>query len=123
MSINNFSNFISFNKEKQDDIMLIPPENFEMMVIPFENFHKLNAILTPREYLELIKKRESFFLIMKNKIKEKNLTEEQEKTLHIAIQGHFREWLVSAGNFKNMVDIVKNIDIGYNTKDHNLNDI
>jgi hypothetical protein len=123
MSLNNFTNFVCFNREKQDDILLISPENFEMMIIPFENSNNLNAILTPKEYLELIKKREGFFIKMKNKIKDSNLTEEQEKALHIAIQGHFREWLVSAGNFKNMVDIVKNIDIGYNTKDQNINEI
>ena len=97
--------------------MIISPDNFEMMVIPFDNSINPIPILTPRDYLENIKERERIFAHLKNKIKEKNLNEEQEKALHVAIQGHFREWFVSNGNFKNLVDIVKNIDINYSTKD------
>ena len=119
--INNFSNFISFNKEKQNDISIITPENFETMVIPYDNKPNINYLLTPKEYLDLLKEKENIFQKMKSIIKEANLTEDQEKALHVAIQGYYREWLVSSGNIKNMIDIVKMIDVNYG-KETNLND-
>jgi len=119
--INNFMNFVSFNKEKQNEVSLISPENYEIMVLPYENKPNLNYLLTPKNYLEILKEKENIYNKLKSLIKEANLTEDQEKALHVAIQGYFREWLVSSGNIKNMIDIVKMIDISY-TKDFNTND-
>ena len=43
-------------------------------------------------------------------IKEAGFQESQEKAFHFALQGYFREWLVTTGNFKPMNDLVKMID-------------
>jgi len=92
------------------------------MVIPYENKPNMNYLLTPKYYLDILKEKENIFSKMKAMIKDANLTEDQEKALHVAIQGFFREWLVSSGNIKNMIDIIKMIDINY-AKDANYNDI
>lgn len=120
--LHNFANFISISKEKQNEINLISADNFETMVIPFDNKPNMNYFLTPKNYLDILKEKENVFLKMKSMIKDANLSEDQEKALHVAIQGFFREWLVSSGNIKNMIDIVKMIDVNY-AKDPNLNDI
>lgn len=120
--LTNFANFISINKEKQNEISVISPENFETIIIPHENKPNMNYLLTPKNYLDILKEKENVFLKMKAMIKEANLTEDQEKALHVAIQGFFREWLVSSGNIKNMIDIVKMIDVNYAKDNNNLND-
>lgn len=120
--LNNFANFISINKEKQNEISVIPPENFDTMVIPYENKTNINYLLTPKNYIDVLKEKENVFLKMKAMIKDANLSEDQEKALHVAIQGFYREWLVSSGNIKNMIDIVKMIDVNYAKDTNNFND-
>jgi len=121
--LNNFANFISINKEKQNEITLIPAESFETMIIPYESKPNMNYLLTPKNFIDLLKEKENRFLKMKALIKDADLTEDQEKALHVAIQGFYREWLVSSGNIKNMIDIVKMIDVNYSKDVNNLNDI
>jgi len=43
-------------------------------------------------------------------IKKSNLTSDQEKQLHVAIQGYFREWFVQTSQFKSITDMLKMID-------------
>ena len=43
-------------------------------------------------------------------IKEAGFQESQEKGFHIALQGPFREQIVTSGNFKPMNDLIKMID-------------
>ena len=121
--LNNFANFISINKEKQNEITVTSPDNFETIVVPFDDKPNMNYLLTPKIYLEILKEKENIFLKMKAMIKDANLTEDQEKALHVAIQGFFREWLVSSGNIKNMIDIVKMIDVNYGKDANNFNEI
>ena len=118
--INNFSKYTSFSKEKQNDITILSPEEFEMMVIPYENKPITNVLLTPKEYFEVLKEKENVFQNLKNLIKDSNLSEDQEKALHVAIQGYYREWLVSSGNIKNLTDIVKMIDINHTKEPNNI---
>lgn len=120
-SQNNFMKLITLNKERQNEISIINPEIFEKMVIPFDTKSNFNQSLAPREYVEVLKEKENMFQKIKGLIKDANLTEDQEKALHVAIQGFFREWLVSSGNIKNMIDIVKMIDVNYG-KDPNFYD-
>ena len=91
-----------------------------MMVIPYENKPITNVLLTPKEYFEVLKEKENVFQNLKNLIKDSNLSEDQEKALHVAIQGYYREWLVSSGNIKNLTDIVKMIDINHTKEPNNI---
>ena len=54
---------------------------------------------------------------IKSMIKDAKLVEEQEKALHVAIQGYFRDWLVSSGNIKNITELVKMIDVNNPTSE------
>lgn len=84
-------------------------KDFQLMSTPFEsNLSQLS--LCHKDYLNVIKEREKQFNLIRNWIKEAKLDDEQSKGLHAAIQGYFRDWLVSSGNIKNITEIVKMID-------------
>ena len=70
-------------------------------------------LLTPKEYVEAIKRRVKKFAEMQAAIKKAGLSGEQEKMLHVAIQGYFREWLVTNNYFKPIADLVRMIDQEY----------
>lgn len=104
----NFNNPIFFNNKK--DIKIISIENFTTLIVPFEVKDEFAYKLTPKNYVESIENRYKNYLKIKNMIREANFSEKQEKAFHIALQGFFREWLVTSGNYRPMNDIVKMID-------------
>ena len=95
------------------------PKDFYITVVPFGTDKSDSLPLTPKDYVDVIKERENNFSNVKNLISKAELGEEQEKALHVAIQGYFREWLVNSGNIKSMTEIVKMIDV--NMSSTNLN--
>ena len=54
--------------------------------------------------------RNAKFVEVQQKIKAAGLTSEQEKMLHVAIQGYFREWFVQTAQYKQITDLVKIMD-------------
>ena len=54
--------------------------------------------------------RQQAFMKVQQKIKKAGLTSDQEKQLHVAIQGYFREWFVQTQQYKSITDMVKMID-------------
>ena len=54
--------------------------------------------------------RQQAFIKIQQKIKKAGLTSDQEKQLHVAIQGYFREWIVQTQQYKSITDMVKMID-------------
>ena len=105
--IKNFS--IPINLNPKNDINIISPEQFNTIVVPFDK-NSIGYKLTPKIYIEAIEKKYDTYNKIKNMIKNSGLSEEEEKNFHRAIQGYFREWLVTSGNFKTMNNIVKMID-------------
>ena len=105
--IKNFSNPINLNNKC--DIHIIPPDKFNTIVVPFDK-NSIGYKLTPKMYIDAIEKKYDTYNKIKNMIKNSGLSEEEEKNFHRAIQGYFREWLVTSGNFKTMNNIVKMID-------------
>ena len=105
--IKNFSNPINLNNKC--DIHIIPPDKFNTIVVPFDK-NSIGYKLTPKMYIDAIEKKYDTYNKIKNMIKNSGLSEEEEKKFHSAIQGYFREWLVTSGNFKTMNNIVKMID-------------
>ena len=105
--IKNFS--IPINLNPKNDINIISPEHFNTIVVPFDK-NSIGYKLTPKIYIEAIEKKYETYNKIKNMIKNSGLSEEEEKNFHRAIQGYFREWLVTSGNFKTMNNIVKMID-------------
>ena len=101
------------NNNNKEHINIIKPEEFTTIVVPFEANDPFNYILTPKPYLEVIQKRYNNYANIQKMIKEAGFQESQEKAFHIALQGFFREWLVTSGNFKPMNDLVKMIDEPY----------
>ena len=106
--IKNYACGINLNSKK--DIKIIPPEEFSIIVVPFENKEQFNYKLTPKIYVEALEKKYKNYLKIKSLIRDAGFQEEQEKAFHFALQGYFREWLVTSSNFKSMNNIVKMID-------------
>lgn len=121
--INNFLNPINLNivDEGKENLnfQIMQPKDFYITVVPFGTDKSDSLPLTPKDYVDVIKERENNFSNVKNLISKAELGEEQEKALHVAIQGYFREWLVNSGNIKSMTEIVKMIDV--NMSSTNLN--
>jgi hypothetical protein len=113
--INNFCNPFNLNvidgRKENVNFQIMQPKDFFVNVVPFANDKGDSLPLTPKEYVDFIKEREANQNKIKNLISQADLGEEQEKALHVAIQGYFREWLVNSGNIKNMSEIVKMIDV------------
>ena len=110
ISYKNFSSPIILNNNNKENVNIIKPEEFTTIIVPFEVKDQFNYILTPKPYLEVIQKRHNNYINIQKMIKEAGFQESQEKAFHIALQGYFREWLVTSGNFKPMNDLVKMID-------------
>jgi hypothetical protein len=120
----NFMNPINMNAVSEiDAFQIMQPKDFSILVTPFTiTSTTLNYLsLTPKEYSDVIIEREMIFNKVQQMIKDANFTEEQEKAFHVAVQGYFREWLVSTGSIKAMTDIVKMIDLGGNMNTFNTN--
>ena len=66
--------------------------------------------LCPKDYNDNLQVRLQAFALVQNKIKKAGLSSEQEKQLHVAIQGYFREWFVQTNQYKSITDMVKMID-------------
>lgn len=95
---------------------VLNPKDFVQMITPFNKNQTSTSSnntfqLTPPDYLKSLTSREEIFIKTQNLIKNAGLEENQEKALHEAIQGHFREWLISSGKIKLLTDIVKMMDI------------
>ena len=106
--IKNYASAINLNNKKE--IKIISPDEFSTIVVPFENKEQFGYKLTPKIYVEALEKKYKNYLKIKNLIREAGFQEEQEKAFHFALQGYFREWLVTSSNFKSMNNIVKMID-------------
>lgn len=80
------------------------------MALP-KHFGEDELHLCPADpYLDAIKMREATFEQMHKAIKGKNLTPEQQRMLHVAIQGYFREWFVQRPQYKQITEMLKVMD-------------
>lgn len=95
-------------------------KEFNQLITPYENISYINKKeipekeffpFTPKTYVEAIVQKEKKMIEMKSKITSMKLNDQQEKVLHEAIQGHFKEWLISTGKIKHICDIIKVIDL------------
>ena len=87
----------------------LPNKDFMKMVLP-EQYKENMLMLAPSEFLEVLNIRNNMFSEVQNQIKNGKLSHDQEKLLHVAIQGHFREWIVNTNQLKPIQDLVKMID-------------
>lgn len=84
------------------------------MVLPRElENQSASPALMPAEFIDAIRIRAEHFASVQNMIARARLSEEQERQLHLAVQGYFREYLVSSGRIKGPVDLVKMMDQGF----------
>ena len=74
---------------------LMQPVDFMRMSLP-KKFSELQLFLCPQEYIDVLMIRAEHFKEIQSKIKGAMLSPEQEKMLHVAIQGYFREWFVQS---------------------------
>lgn len=108
----NWSAPIEMNTEQAGQgYLLMQPKDFFKLVLP-SAFSASNPTtdFTPEEFVNAVNIREEYFESIQNMISKANLNEEQERRLHTAIQGYFREWLVTTGNVKAPMELVKMID-------------
>jgi hypothetical protein len=120
ISANCQSNFkipVSITKEEKQGYEIQKAVDFFNLIIPF-NSDSSEFLLTPKDYVEVYTERNNNMNKIKQIIKDAKLFEEQEKALHVAVQGYFREWLVSSGNIKPLTEIVKMIDLNYNNNEN-----
>jgi len=90
---------------------LLQPKDFFPIVLPNSlSPQNPNPAFTPEEFVNAIAIREDYFRSIQAMIANSNLTEEQERRLHLAIQGHFREWLSSSGQYKAPLELVRMMD-------------
>ena len=75
-----------------------------------KKFTDLPLFLLPQEYNEVLAIRAEHFKEIQNKIRVAQLTADQEKMLHVAIQGYFREWFVQSSAYKPITELVRMID-------------
>ncbi|CDW72648.1 tubulin binding cofactor c domain-containing protein [Stylonychia lemnae] len=107
-NINNFSRPIVMAGREQC-FTLMQPVDFMKMSLP-KKFVDNQLFLCPTEYLEVLSIRMEHFKDIQNKIKGAQLTQDQEKMLHVAIQGWFREWFCQSAQYKPITELVKMID-------------
>uniref|UniRef100_A0A7S3I092 Uncharacterized protein n=1 Tax=Favella ehrenbergii TaxID=182087 RepID=A0A7S3I092_9SPIT len=90
-------------------LSLIPALEFMKMALP-RKFGDSPLFLCPSEFIQMMQLRSEKFLEVQSKIKAAGLSSEQEKMLHVAIQGYFREWFVQTSQYKQITDLVKIMD-------------
>ena len=106
--VKNFSKPI-LAKEDKTCFSLLEESEFFKLAMP-KSFEDAKLQLTPQNYLEAIIKRMKMFTEVQEKISDAKLNSEEEKMLHVAIQGYFREWLVANNHHKRVNELVKLID-------------
>lgn len=85
------------------------PMDFVKLALP-KKFNEQPLFLCPQEYIDVMQFRLEQFMEIQAKIKSAKLTSDQEKMLHVAIQGYFREWFCNTGLNKPITDLVRMID-------------
>jgi TBCC domain-containing protein 1 len=108
----NYSGPVLLNSEPGSSYChLIQPKDFFPFIMPKEfPCEELSPILTPEEHRQAPRIREEYFASIQARISAAGLSSDQERQLHQAIQGYFREWLVSTGHIKGPTELVKMID-------------
>lgn len=99
----------------------MPPTEFDLLVLPEKEDNEpkkkeepkkreMGELLAPKEYIVELDSRNKYYGNLKAKIGKSNLNNDMMKNLHSALQGNFREWLISKGYTKNLNDLVKMMD-------------
>lgn len=96
-------------KTEKDSFALQDAKEYASLELP-SNFKQSLPLLAPKEFLEILNMRHAAFMEAQAAIKAAKLTPEQEKQLQAALQGHFREWVVSTSQIKPITDLVRMID-------------
>lgn len=102
---------------------IISIKEFSYLATPFNVTKEISQqhFLAPKEYLDEYIEKRALFNKIQQIIKDAELDSQQEKALHVAVQGHFKEWLINSGNVKNITDIIKVIDISSLNKSDIIN--
>ena len=74
--------------------------------MPNKEFTDSLLLLTPQSYLDALMARNQIFAKIQEKIASAKLSSDEEKMLHVAIQGYFREWLVSNNHQKKLSNLL-----------------
>lgn len=106
--VKNFSKPSFANRDKSIFLILEETEFFKLAMPKSFTDHLL--LLTPQNYLDALMRRMQVFSKIQEKISSSKLNSDEEKMLHVAIQGYFREWLVSNSHHKKISELVKLID-------------
>lgn len=107
-NVKNFSKPVLANGDKS--IYSIQDESdFCKLEMP-NTFTDSMLLLTPQNYLDAVSIRLQKFSELQAKISGSKLNSDEEKMLHVAIQGYFREWLVSNTHHKKITELIKLID-------------
>jgi hypothetical protein len=100
----------------------MPPAEFDLLVLPEKEDgeppkkkeelkrKEMGELLAPKEYVAELDTRNKYYGNIKSKIAKSSLSNDMLKNLHSALQGNFREWLISKGYTKNLNDLVKMMD-------------
>lgn len=107
-NVKNFSKPMLATGDKTTYAPLDETEFFKL-AMP-SSFTDSMLLLTPQSYIDAISKRLQIFTEVQSKIANSKLNSDEEKMLHVAIQGYFREWLVTNNQHKKINELVRLID-------------
>lgn len=88
---------------------ILDDSEFQKLAMP-KSFSDSMLLLTPQNYIDALMNRLQVFSKIQEKICAAKLNSDEEKMLHVAIQGYFREWLVSNSHHKKISELVRLID-------------
>mmetsp|Transcript_7435 Transcript_7435/g.8416 ORF Transcript_7435/g.8416 Transcript_7435/m.8416 type:complete len:146 (-) Transcript_7435:13-450(-) len=106
--VKNFTKPILANGDKMTYSILEESEFFKL-AMP-KSFKDFILLVTPQNYIDALMARLEMFNKIQEKISGAKLNSDEEKMLHVAIQGYFREWLVSNSHHKKINELVRLID-------------
>ena len=107
-NIKNYSKPVLTSGDKSS-YSLLEESEFYKLALP-KSFDDSSLLLAPQSYLDAILKRVQTFMDLREKISQKKLNSDEEKMLHVAIQGYFREWLVSNNHHKKIYELINLIE-------------
>mmetsp|Transcript_10007 Transcript_10007/g.36563 ORF Transcript_10007/g.36563 Transcript_10007/m.36563 type:complete len:519 (-) Transcript_10007:76-1632(-) len=91
---------------------ILQPEHFVPFIIPFDGDQhgvssQANPFELPPEYQSALESKIQSVASLRKKVKEANLDEDTKKELQNVIQSHFKDWLLSSGNMRQVFDLAR----------------
>eukprot|EP00743_Colponemidia_sp_Colp-15_P002590 GILK01002806.1.p1 GENE.GILK01002806.1~~GILK01002806.1.p1 ORF type:complete len:549 (+),score=31.95 GILK01002806.1:41-1687(+) len=102
-----YTSFTLLEPDKFTPLAVPTLEASDMMDTGSRPSARHELLFLPAEYEVALKKQETAVLALQRLVEDSHMSEEQKKLAQHVTQGHFREWLVSSGNVRQLVDLIR----------------